>query len=55
MATTTRFLLKCPDCGHAQEMDVEELDNDPQCSACDYYLGWTVRVEGFRLEPKKIA
>jgi hypothetical protein len=34
------FLIQCPDCGHAQERDIEELGNDSRCNVCTFYLGW---------------
>ena len=34
------FLIQCPDCGHSQEMNIEELENDPRCNVCTFYLGW---------------
>ena len=32
-------LVKCPRCGHAQQVKEEELEFDPQCGACGEYLG----------------
>lgn len=34
------FLLRCPDCGHSQQLEIDELENDPKCNVCDFYLGW---------------
>ena len=34
------FLIKCPDCGHSQQLEIDELEDDPKCNICEFYLGW---------------
>jgi predicted RNA-binding Zn-ribbon protein involved in translation (DUF1610 family) len=47
MATTIVYLVTCPSCREATELDLDELFDDPLCPKCGENMGAVKRIEGF--------